>query len=149
LNQAKSIDQALAEAFLKADQLAAPLDQWLKLYLGESRALLPDLESTYDQLVARIAANIRDSNQVPQVGEVLTNFCMTDSDGKLVDLAALRDLGPLVISFNRGPWCGPHAVAEIRVDEARLDLAVAADHPRRGNRQEPPAVSSRSLARWR
>ena len=28
---------------------------------------------------------------------------------KLVDLAALRDLGPLVISFNRGPWgdyCG-------------------------------------------
>jgi hypothetical protein len=49
LNQAKSIDQALAEAFLKADQLAAPLvDQRLKLYLGESRALLPDLESTYD-----------------------------------------------------------------------------------------------------
>ena len=103
MNQAKSIDQALAEAFLKADQLAAPLDQRLKLYLGESRALLPDLESTYDQLVARIAANIRDSNQVPQVGEVLPNFCMTDSDGKLVDLAALRDLGPLVISFNRGP----------------------------------------------
>jgi hypothetical protein len=82
LNQAKSIDQALAEAFLKADQLAAPLDQRLKLYLGESRALLPDLESTYDQLVARIAANIRDSNQVSQVGEVLPNFCMTDSDGK-------------------------------------------------------------------
>jgi hypothetical protein len=81
LNQAKSIDQALAEAFLKADQLAAPLDQRLKLYLGESRALLPDLESTYDQLVARIAANIRDSNQVSQVGEVLPNFCMTDSDG--------------------------------------------------------------------
>ena len=48
MNQAKSIDQALAEAFLKADQLAAPLDQRLKLYLGESRALLPNLESTYD-----------------------------------------------------------------------------------------------------
>jgi hypothetical protein len=50
LNQAKSIDQALAEAFLKADQLAAPLDQRLKLYLGESRALLPDLDD-YDRVL--------------------------------------------------------------------------------------------------
>jgi len=105
LNQAKSIDQALAEAFLKADHLPAPLDQRLKLYLGESRQLLPELEATYDQLVARIAANIRDSNQVPQVGEALPYFCMTDSDGRLVDLATLLDRGPLVISFNRGPWC--------------------------------------------
>ena len=105
MNQAKSIDQALAEAFLKADHLPAPLDQRLKLYLGESRQLLPELEATYDQLVARIAANIRDSNQVPQVGEALPYFCMTDSDGRLVDLATLLDRGPLVISFNRGPWC--------------------------------------------
>ncbi|HYB06417.1 MAG TPA: hypothetical protein VED02_06800 [Methyloceanibacter sp.] len=28
---------------------------------------------------------------------------MTDSDGKLVELASLLDKGPLVISFNRGP----------------------------------------------
>src|SRR5262249_61582809 len=78
------IDQALAEAFAKADRLPAPLDQRLALYLGESRALLPELESTYDQLVARISANIFDSNQVPQVGATLPEFCMTDSDGKLV-----------------------------------------------------------------
>ena len=30
---------------------------------------------------------------------------MTDSDGQLVDLASLLSKGPLVISFNRGPWC--------------------------------------------
>jgi hypothetical protein len=52
LNEAKSIDQALAEAFLKADRLEAPLPERLKLYLGESRELLPELESTYDRLVA-------------------------------------------------------------------------------------------------
>ena len=52
MNQAKSIDQALAEAFLKADHLEAPLPERLKLYLGESRELLPELESTYDRLVA-------------------------------------------------------------------------------------------------
>ena len=31
---------------------------------------------------------------------------MTDSDGHLVDLASLVSKGPLMISFNRGPWCG-------------------------------------------
>ena len=82
MNQAKSIDQALAEAFLKADHLPAPLDQRLKLYLGESRALLPELESTYDRLVARIADNIQASNQVPAVGEALPDFCLTDSEGQ-------------------------------------------------------------------
>jgi peroxiredoxin len=105
LNQAKSLDQALAEAFLKADHLPAPLDQRLKLYLGESRQLLPEMEATYDQLVARISDNIQTSNQVPAVGEVLPDFCLTDSEGKLVELAGLLDKGPLVISFNRGPWC--------------------------------------------
>jgi peroxiredoxin len=105
LNQAKSLDQALAEAFLKADHLPAPLDQRLKLYLGESRQLLPEMEATYDQLVARISNNIQTSNQVPAVGEVLPEFCLTDSEGKLVELAGLLDKGPLVISFNRGPWC--------------------------------------------
>jgi peroxiredoxin len=105
LNQAKSLDQALAEAFLKADQLPAPLDQRLNLYLGESRQLLPEMEATYDQLVARISNNIQSSNQVPAVGEALPEFCLTDSQGNLVELASLLDRGPLVISFNRGPWC--------------------------------------------
>lgn len=105
MNEAKTLDQALAEAFSKADRLQAPLDQRLKLYLGESRKLLPEMEATYDQLVARIAANISESNQVPEVGEPLPDFCMTDSEGKLVELAALLEKGPLVVSFNRGPWC--------------------------------------------
>src|SRR4029077_2437969 len=88
-----------------ADHLEAPLPQRLKLYLGQSRALLPQLEATYDQLVARIADNVRATNQVPAVGEVLPDFCMTDSQGMPVELAALLDKAPHVISFNRGPWC--------------------------------------------
>ena len=104
LNQAKSLDRALAEAFEKADRLDATLDERLKLYLGESRALLPELEATYDQLVARLAANATDS-QVPALGEVMPDFCMTDSDGRVVDLASLLAAGSLVISFNGGPWC--------------------------------------------
>ena len=103
MNEAKSLDQALAEAFSKADHLQAPLDQRLKLYLGESRKLLPEMEATYDQLVARIAANIEDSNQIPGVGEVLPDFCMTDSEGQLVELATLSRRGRSSSASIAGP----------------------------------------------
>ena len=104
MTEAKSLERALAEAFTKADALKAPLAARLKFYLGESRKLLPDLEATYDGLVARIQANGADS-LVPALGEKLPDFLMTDSDGHMVELASLLRQGPLVISFNRGPWC--------------------------------------------
>lgn len=104
MTAAKSLEQALAEAFVTADSLKAPLKDRLKLYLVESRRLLPDLEGTYDQLVQRIAVNGADAF-VPAVGEVLPNFLMTDAKGHLVELGSLLAKGPLVISFNRGPWC--------------------------------------------
>jgi peroxiredoxin len=104
LTEETSLEQGLAKAFERADRLDAPLQRRLDLYLVESRRLLPDLEETYDQLVARIAANGADK-LVPAVGEVVPNFLMTDSQGHLVDLASLLAKGPLVISFNRGPWC--------------------------------------------
>jgi peroxiredoxin len=104
LSEAKSLEEALAEAFNKADALEAPLDERLKFYLGQSRKLLPDLEATYDELVARIRASDADI-LVPAIGQKLPDFLMTDSEGHLVDLASLLRKGPLVISFNRGPWC--------------------------------------------
>ena len=104
MTEAKSLEQALSEAFQKADVLHAPLPARLEFYLGESRKLLPDLEATYDQLVERIRENGADE-QVPAIGERLPDFLMTDSDGHLVELATLIEKGPLVISFNRGPWC--------------------------------------------
>lgn len=104
MTEAKSLEQSLNEAFQKADTLKAPLGARLSFYLGESRKLLPDLEATYDQLVERIKANGADA-MVPAVGEKMPNFLMTDSDGHLVELSSLIAKGPLVISFNRGPWC--------------------------------------------
>lgn len=57
MTETKTLEGALAEAFTRADSLDAPLERRLQLYLAESRKLLPDLEATYDQLVARIQAN--------------------------------------------------------------------------------------------
>jgi hypothetical protein len=104
LTEAKSLEQSLSEAFQEADALQAPLGARLDFYLGESRRLLPDLEATYDQLVERIRVNGADTH-VPAIGERLPDFLMTDSDGHVVELRSLIGNGPLVISFNRGPWC--------------------------------------------
>jgi peroxiredoxin len=104
LNETRSVDAALAEAFHEADRLNAPLDAKLAFYLGESRKYLPELEATYDELIARIATN-HPGGQVPQIGDRLPDFFMTDSEGRLVELRELTARGPVVISFNRGPWC--------------------------------------------
>jgi peroxiredoxin len=140
LAETKSLEQALNEAFHTADDLEAPLDERLKFYLGESRKLLPDLESTYDQLVARIQANGADV-LVPAVGDRLPEFLMTDSDGHLVSLAALVAKGPVVISFNRGPWCDYcglelHALARAYPDIVAAGGDVVSSVPETGKYAE-------------
>ncbi len=100
----KPLEQALQEAFLEADSLPEPLDQRLKLYLGRSRELLPEIETEYDRLVNRIAGNDA-ARHVPAIGEAMPEFILPDSEGQLVDLQSLLRTGPLVVSFNRGPWC--------------------------------------------
>jgi peroxiredoxin len=104
LSETKSVEEALAEAFSKADSLDAPLNARLKAYLADSRRILPDIEASYDELVERLKASDADL-LVPAVGERLPDFLMTDSEGHLVELSALLRKGPLVVSFNRGPWC--------------------------------------------
>ena len=104
LDEEKSLEAALAEAFRQADALEGPLHERLRFYLDESRKLLPDLESTYDGLVERIRPNAA-TNRVPAIGAMLPGFFLTNTEGHLVDLYSLLAKGPLVISFNRGPWC--------------------------------------------
>jgi peroxiredoxin len=123
LTEAKSLEEALAEAFHKADALDSTLDKRLDFYLGESRKLLPDLESIYDRLVERIRPNAA-ANRVPAIGAKLPGFFLTDSEGHFVDLSSLLAKGPLVISFNRGPWCD-YCGLELRA-LARAHPAIAA-----------------------
>jgi peroxiredoxin len=104
LTESKSLEEALADAFQRADSLESPLGKRLEFYLGESRKLLPDLEATYDELVARLRSS-QSQILVPAVGERLPDFVMSDSEGHLVELSALLRKASLVVSFNRGPWC--------------------------------------------
>jgi len=104
LSETKSVEEALAEAFEKADRLDAPLSERLKAYFAESRRLLPDIEASEDEMVERLKASDADI-LVPAIGERLPDFLMTDVEGRLVDLSSLLRKGQLVVSFNRGPWC--------------------------------------------
>ena len=70
MDEDKSLETALAEAFRQADALEGPLDERLRFYLGQSRKLLPDLESTYDRLVERTRPNAA-ANRVPAIGAKL------------------------------------------------------------------------------
>src|SRR5262245_34995178 len=123
LDEEKSLEAALAEAFRQAEVLEGPLDERLRFYLGESRKLLPDLESTYEGLVERIRPNAA-ANRVPAIGGRLPGFFLTDTEGRLVDLDSLLAKGPLVISFNRVPWCD-YCGLELRA-LARADPVIAA-----------------------
>lgn len=42
---------------------------------------------------------------VPAVGSMAPTFSGTDVNGNAVDLAALREKGPVVLFFYRGSWC--------------------------------------------
>jgi peroxiredoxin len=123
LDEEKSLEAALAEAFRQAEALEGPLDERLRFYRGESRKLLPGLESTYDGLVERIRPNAA-ANRIPAIGAKLPGFFLTDTEGHLVDLSSLLAKGPLVISFNRGPWCD-YCGLELRA-LARAHPAIAA-----------------------
>ena len=101
----KAVKRALAEAFQRADASIRPLREKLASYLKESRAVLPGLEAAYDERVGRLAEETQAQSLVPDIGQPLPTFRMRDTAGQVVELKSLLKQGPLVISFNRGPWC--------------------------------------------
>jgi peroxiredoxin len=93
------------EVLRQAMALDAPLAEQLAALAAGSRQLRPAVNAAYDDLVARLEA-CRVGSAAPQVGEPMPDFALPDQDGRLVSLESLLKKGPLVVSFNRGHWCG-------------------------------------------
>jgi peroxiredoxin len=85
--------------------LNAPLDDKLTAYSRAVHRTLPDVEAAYDRLIKRISHNGA-AEYAPAVGDELPDWVLADTEGHLVRLTALLASGPLVVSFNRGAWCG-------------------------------------------
>jgi peroxiredoxin len=101
--------------------LEMPLDHKLKAYSQAVHQYLPDVEAAYDRLVQRISHNGA-AEYAPGIGEELPDGVLPDSDGHLVRLTALLASGPLVISFNRGGWCGYCCLELNALSEAYTDI---------------------------
>ncbi|HUS52388.1 MAG TPA: peroxiredoxin-like family protein [Thermohalobaculum sp.] len=59
----------------------------------------------YDRLVARLT-KAGAGAQAPEIGGQIPDFILPDDRGRLVGLDELLTDGPLVLSLNRGHWCG-------------------------------------------
>ncbi len=56
------------------------------------------------------------------VGEVLPEFALPDTDGRIVSSESLLGKGPLVLSFVRGTWCPYCSLALQALDAARAPI---------------------------
>jgi peroxiredoxin len=92
-------------AFEEASQLGAPLGRRLDVYTRRIAETSPKISAAYDRLIARLVAT-GEATDTPGPGDVMPNFAMPDDRGRLVSLDELVAEGPLVLSLNRGHWCG-------------------------------------------
>jgi peroxiredoxin len=83
----------------------APLGDKLEAYSRAVNHYLPDVAAAYDRLVDRISQNGA-AEYAPAVRDELPDGVFPDTEGHLVRLTALFASGPLIVSFNRGAWCG-------------------------------------------
>jgi peroxiredoxin len=65
----------------------------------------PDFFATYQAFVERLQTG-ESASRGPQVGDIFPSFMLPDQDGRLVLLESVLSTRPLVLSFNRGHWCG-------------------------------------------
>jgi peroxiredoxin len=88
------------------------LNSRLSAYRRESKVRRPEFAKAYDELVERL--NVLDQGNVgPKLGELMPRFDLPDESGHLISLSSLLQIGPVVISINRGHWC-PYCKLELR-----------------------------------
>ena len=84
--------------------LDAPLANKLQAYAKQLTDFKPTMAQAYSTLVERLSTADAGSH-APEVGTPFPSFVLPDSRGKLMSSTDLLNLGPLVVSFNRGHWC--------------------------------------------
>lgn len=72
------------------------------------------MASALEQLAASGIAE-----QAPREGSASPTFSLPNAEGKTVDIGAMVEQGPVVVSFYRGGWC-PYCNLELRALQERL-----------------------------
>jgi peroxiredoxin len=84
-----------------SETLAGDLEARTQMVEGK----FPELAEEYDRFVDHLLS-VGAGEGALRRGAILPPFLLPDSDGRLVDSTDLLQSGPLVLSFNRGRWCG-------------------------------------------
>lgn len=103
------------------------LNDRLRAYAEKLKELNFPFSEAYDNLVARLMAG-EVGAAAPKVGDVMPPFVLPSHRGELVGLEELLEMGPVVISLNRGHWC-PFCKIELRTIAAHhREIAQAGAH---------------------
>jgi peroxiredoxin len=95
---------ALEQAFQDVRHQDVPLSKRLQFIADRVRALSTEFAEAVDTFVGRLE-DARAGSTAPQVGEKMPDFLLPDDRGKLVSLAKLLEVAPVIVAFHRGHWC--------------------------------------------
>src|SRR5262245_18644646 len=94
----------LDDAFQRARELDASLDEQLRAFSDATRQRMRDVAAAVDRLIERLQRT-GVGNSAPQAGEPMPPFVLPDDSGRMVSLDALLAQGPVAVTFHRGHWC--------------------------------------------
>ena len=111
------------EAFKRARDMDASLDEQLRAFAEAARQRRPDFAEAVDRLIERLR-QYGAGDAAPQAGEPIPPFVLPDDTGHLVNLDQLLDHGPVAVTFHRGHWC-PYCRININaLAQAHKDIAA-------------------------
>src|SRR3712207_6439583 len=101
---ATSLVQSIQEAFQRARDMDASLNEKLKAFADAGRAINPRFAEAWDELLSRLRKSGAGLT-APEPGEPMPPFILPDETGRLVGLEDLLSQGPVAVAFHRGHWC--------------------------------------------
>jgi peroxiredoxin len=84
----------------------------------------PAFFTAYQAFVERLQTG-EFASRGPQVADDFPSFMLPDQDGRLISLESVLGTRPLVLSFNRGHWCGLCRIELDALNQAVPDIEAA------------------------
>lgn len=113
----------LPEALAAICAMDVSLSERLAAYVRAMRDFGSPFADEYDAMVARVARG-EVGAEAPAVGEPMPPFLLPDSTGRSVSLDELIADGPVIVSFNRGHWCGFCKIELATLADAHAEFAA-------------------------
>jgi peroxiredoxin len=96
--------ETLDEAFRRARDLDASLQEQLRTFADTVKRVRPEFAAAVDRLVARLR-QYGAGESAPRIGEPMPPFVLPDETAQMISLEELLNRGPVAVTFHRGHWC--------------------------------------------